>query len=31
VRRSLADAGFTVERRAGFAGKRHMTVARMMP
>lgn len=31
VRRGLADAGFTVERRPGFAGKRHMTVARMTP
>ncbi|TRW95070.1 tRNA (5-methylaminomethyl-2-thiouridine)(34)-methyltransferase MnmD [Paracoccus sp. M683] len=26
VRRGLAAAGFTVERRAGFAGKRHMSV-----
>ena len=25
VRRALADAGFTVERRAGFGRKRHMT------
>ena len=31
VRRGLADAGFAVERRAGFAGKRHMTIARMTP
>jgi tRNA U34 5-methylaminomethyl-2-thiouridine-forming methyltransferase MnmC len=28
VRRGLAAAGFTVERRPGFAGKRHMSVAR---
>lgn len=27
VRRGLAAAGFSVERRAGFAGKRHMTIA----
>lgn len=30
VRRGLADAGFTVERRAGFGRKRHMTVAHKM-
>ena len=29
VRRNLADAGFTVERVAGFGAKRHMSVARM--
>ncbi|MBV7407944.1 tRNA (5-methylaminomethyl-2-thiouridine)(34)-methyltransferase MnmD [Maritimibacter sp. DP1N21-5] len=29
VRRGLAEAGFTVERRPGFAGKRHMTIAWM--
>ena len=29
VRRALQDAGFQVERRAGFGRKRHMTVARM--
>ncbi|MEM9972655.1 MAG: tRNA (5-methylaminomethyl-2-thiouridine)(34)-methyltransferase MnmD [Pseudomonadota bacterium] len=29
VRRALSSAGFTVERRAGFARKRHMTVAWM--
>ncbi len=29
VRRALAEAGFNVERRAGFGRKRHMTVARM--
>lgn len=29
VRRALAAAGFTVERRPGFAGKRHMSVGRM--
>lgn len=28
VRRALAEAGLVVERRPGFAGKRHMTVAR---
>jgi tRNA U34 5-methylaminomethyl-2-thiouridine-forming methyltransferase MnmC len=28
VRRALADAGFEVDRRAGFGRKRHMTVAR---
>jgi tRNA U34 5-methylaminomethyl-2-thiouridine-forming methyltransferase MnmC len=28
VRRGLAAAGFTVVRRPGFAGKRHMSVAR---
>jgi tRNA U34 5-methylaminomethyl-2-thiouridine-forming methyltransferase MnmC len=28
VRRSLADAGFAVERRPGFGRKRHMTVGR---
>ena len=28
VRRALADAGLTVERRPGFGTKRHMTVAR---
>lgn len=28
VRRGLEDAGFEVERRAGFGRKRHMTVAR---
>ncbi|WP_322867094.1 tRNA (5-methylaminomethyl-2-thiouridine)(34)-methyltransferase MnmD [Aquicoccus sp. G2-2] len=31
VRRALADAGFTVSRRAGFGRKRHMTIARMSP
>ncbi|MDJ0826249.1 MAG: tRNA (5-methylaminomethyl-2-thiouridine)(34)-methyltransferase MnmD [Rhodobacter sp.] len=29
VRRALADAGFTVERRPGFGRKRHMTVGRL--
>ena len=29
VRRALAEAGFEVERRAGFGRKRHMTVARL--
>ncbi|MFN4157071.1 MAG: tRNA (5-methylaminomethyl-2-thiouridine)(34)-methyltransferase MnmD [Gemmobacter sp.] len=29
VRRGLAEAGFAVERRAGHAGKRHMTVGVM--
>jgi tRNA U34 5-methylaminomethyl-2-thiouridine-forming methyltransferase MnmC len=29
VRRSLAAAGFAVERRAGYGRKRHMTVARL--
>ena len=29
VRRALSDAGFDVERRAGFGRKRHMTVARL--
>ena len=29
VRRSLADAGFIVERAPGFGRKRHMTTARM--
>ena len=29
VRRALADAGFTVERRPGYGRKRHMTAARM--
>lgn len=29
VRRSLAAAGFTVERRPGFAGKRHMSAGRL--
>lgn len=29
VRRALADAGFTVERRAGHGRKRHMTAGRM--
>jgi tRNA U34 5-methylaminomethyl-2-thiouridine-forming methyltransferase MnmC len=29
VRRALAAAGFTVERRPGFAGKRHMTAGRL--
>lgn len=29
VRRSLAQAGFEVERRAGFGRKRHMSVGRM--
>ncbi len=29
VRRDLAAAGFTVERRAGFGRKRHMTAARL--
>lgn len=29
VRRSLAAAGFTVERRAGYGQKRHMTVGRL--
>lgn len=29
VRRALAGAGFTVERRQGFAGKRHMSVGWM--
>ena len=29
VRRGLEEAGFAVERRAGFGRKRHMTVARM--
>ncbi|SIO52022.1 tRNA U34 5-methylaminomethyl-2-thiouridine-forming methyltransferase MnmC [Rhodovulum sp. ES.010] len=28
VRRALAAAGFAVERRAGYGGKRHMTAAR---
>jgi tRNA U34 5-methylaminomethyl-2-thiouridine-forming methyltransferase MnmC len=28
VRRALADAGLTVERRPGFGTKRHMTAAR---
>lgn len=31
VRRGLAAAGFTVERRPGFGRKRHMTVARRGP
>ncbi|TCP40574.1 tRNA (5-methylaminomethyl-2-thiouridine)(34)-methyltransferase MnmD [Rhodovulum marinum] len=31
VRRALAEAGFTVERRPGFGRKRHMTVARRAP
>ena len=31
VRRALTDAGLTVERRAGFGRKRHMTVARKPP
>lgn len=31
VRRALADAGFVVERRAGFGRKRHMTAARLGP
>jgi tRNA U34 5-methylaminomethyl-2-thiouridine-forming methyltransferase MnmC len=29
VRRTLAEAGFAVDRRPGFGRKRHMTVARM--
>jgi tRNA U34 5-methylaminomethyl-2-thiouridine-forming methyltransferase MnmC len=29
VRRSLAEAGFTVDRRPGFGRKRHMTVGRL--
>jgi tRNA U34 5-methylaminomethyl-2-thiouridine-forming methyltransferase MnmC len=29
VRRALAAAGFAVERRPGFAGKRHMSVGRL--
>lgn len=29
VRRNLAEAGFTVERRPGFGRKRHMSVARL--
>ena len=29
VRRALSDAGFDVERRAGYGRKRHMTVARL--
>jgi tRNA U34 5-methylaminomethyl-2-thiouridine-forming methyltransferase MnmC len=29
VRRALAEAGFTVERRPGFGRKRHMTVGRL--
>lgn len=29
VRRALASAGFSVERRSGFAHKRHMSVGRM--
>lgn len=29
VRRALAEAGFTVDRRPGFGRKKHMTVARM--
>ncbi len=29
VRRGLADAGFAVERRTGYGGKRHMTAARL--
>ena len=29
VRRALAEAGFSVERRPGFAGKRHMTAGRL--
>ncbi|SEP97442.1 tRNA (5-methylaminomethyl-2-thiouridine)(34)-methyltransferase MnmD [Thalassovita taeanensis] len=31
VRRGLQDAGFMVDRRAGFGRKRHMTVARKAP
>ncbi len=31
VRRTLAEAGFSVERRPGFGRKRHMTVARKTP
>ncbi|MDX3906827.1 MAG: FAD-dependent 5-carboxymethylaminomethyl-2-thiouridine(34) oxidoreductase MnmC [Pigmentiphaga sp.] len=31
VRRALQAAGFEVEKRAGFGGKRHMTVARFAP
>jgi len=29
VRRSLADAGFTVERQTGFGRKRHMSIGRL--
>lgn len=29
VRRALAEAGFTVDRAAGYGRKRHMTIARM--
>ena len=29
VRRALAEAGFTVDRRPGYGRKRHMTIARM--
>ena len=29
VRRALSDSGFQVERIAGFAGKRHMTIGRL--
>ncbi|HLS50484.1 MAG TPA: AMP-binding protein [Burkholderiaceae bacterium] len=31
VRQALGDVGFTVERQKGFAGKRHMIVARRKP
>jgi tRNA 5-methylaminomethyl-2-thiouridine biosynthesis bifunctional protein len=31
VRRALQEAGFIVEKRKGFVGKRHMTVARYEP
>ena len=31
VRRSLAEAGFAVERRAGFGRKRHMSVGVLLP
>ncbi len=31
VRRSLSDAGFAVERRAGFGRKRHMSVGVLLP
>lgn len=31
VRRALSAAGFAVERRQGYAGKRHMSVGRMVP
>ena len=31
VRRKLADAGFMVERRAGFGAKRHMSAGVLMP